>query len=110
MKTRKKEELKQAVPPEASKPEEPNFMLFVPRFENLLYLAAQEIGRKDGKIRVREPAFVAMKQEQTGYNFMPIRFLEGDGELYESSLLFEMQMPMMMLPHYIAWVEGRKKG
>jgi len=63
-------------------------------------IAAREIGRKDGIILVKHPAFTRMKDNQAGFHFDPLSFVECEFSLYKEACLGETLMPEILVPFY----------
>jgi len=80
-----------------------NYKLFILLTNNLI--AAQEIERESGIIKLIFPAFVQKRKDFDGYHFELVPFTERGLTLYETSLLGEVTLPEEMLVPYEHFVQ-----
>jgi hypothetical protein len=72
-------------------------------------LAAQEIEVNGGiRLRVRHPATFRSKEDETGFEFTPVIFVEDEMILYATSLLGETDMPDNVRPSYLDYIRRRE--
>lgn len=74
------------------------YRIYVPLTGGVM-LAAEELSRENGVVRVRDPANVQPSPNGTGYVFTPIMFVDTP-MLYTSGLLLEDAMPLPMIPYF----------
>lgn len=74
------------------------------------FIAAQEIEQKDGtSIKVRYPAFARQNTNGVGYSFEPFQFVVDEFKLYTGAFMGETEMPPLMKPFYVKYMEGREE-
>ena len=87
-------------------PDPPHHRLYV--LTSGQYLVAQELGRKCGKIRVKDPALVAPAKTGLGFVFTPIMYVQTP-TLYEQAIMFEDTLPGSILDSYLAYQKQLEK-
>lgn len=63
-------------------------------------IAAREMGRKDGIILVKHPAFTKLREDQNGFEFEPFTYVARTFNLYKEGCLGDTDMPAIMIPFF----------
>ena len=71
-----------------------------------IYIVAEELGRKDGKILLKSPAFVQPSPDGRGYDLQPVKFVD-EPHLYTHALLLDDRAPQGLLPAYEKYQQKR---
>jgi len=74
-------------------------------------IAAQEIEPLSGiRIRVSHPATFRPKEDGTGFEFVPVLFVEKEMELFSTALLGMIDMPDIVRSSYLEYVRKRENS
>jgi hypothetical protein len=74
-------------------------------------IAAQEIEPLSGiRIRVSHPATFRPKEDGTGFEFLPVLFVEKDMEIFSTALLGMIDMPDIVRSSYLEYVRRRENN
>lgn len=72
-------------------------------------LAAQEIDVSNGiRLRIRHPATFRPKEDETGFDFSPVIFVEDEMVLFVTALMGETEMPDNVRPSYLEYIQRRE--
>lgn len=82
-----------------TKAKTPNLMVYAVR-DGYLFLAAEELGRKNGRIMVKDAAYISRPTNELGFLFTPLKWVDRP-MLYESALLLDDAMPKDMVPYFL---------
>jgi len=74
------------------------------------YIACQEIERKDGKRSriIRHPGLTQIRSDSTGYDFKPLTLVSRDMEIFEGSLMGEIDLPHAAVDFYLKYYNERE--
>jgi hypothetical protein len=76
----------------------PKYMLYAAA-GGTMFLAAEELGRKPGRIMVKDAAFIGRPANDVGFTFTPLKWVTSP-TLYESALLLDDALPPDMVPYF----------
>ena len=90
--------------PKTKPPKEP-YMIYITSGMNVI--AAQEISAESGKsTKVLYPAFVRIRDDNNGFVFNPVAYVEGEFEIFNNgAMLGRSAMPKIMVPFYKAYLK-----
>jgi hypothetical protein len=76
----------------------PKYMLYATA-GGTMFIAAEELGRKPGRIMVKDAAFIGRPADDVGFTFTPMKWVTMP-VLYEAALLLDDELPQEMVPYF----------
>lgn len=77
----------------------PKYMIYATSGGTMMFIAAEELWRKSGRITVKDAAFIGRPPDDAGFTFTPMKWVRRP-TLYESALLLDDNLPQDMVPYY----------